>query len=180
MTLPEPVGVGYFPKRTASRPEWLQASTVREICSVSECISRGPADWVEKWLHNPLGFYDSEELGWQVVGPDRAGFAMYAYKAYPLEFADGEVNPWDVPVELQLQLSEFAFLGLDLVSRSTGHNFECSALSCNSGADEFPVNMFCLMDDAAAAYEACLEVSKGQYEPGPYHLLAVYRRRHGD
>jgi hypothetical protein len=178
-TLPDPVGVGYFPKRTQTRPEWLKASVVREICSVSECISSGPEGWIEKWLHNALGFYESEDLAWQVVGPDRGGFDMYAYKAYPLQFDDGAVGPWQAPVELQLELSEFVFLGFDLVSRSTANNFECSALSCNSGADEFPVNRFCLMDDSAAAFEACTVVSKGAYEPGPYHLLEVYRRRQG-
>lgn len=79
-------------------------------------------------------------------------------------------------MQLELDLSGFVFLGLDLVSRSTDSHFECSALSCNHGADDFPVNRFCLMDDSAAAYDACLTVSKGAYEPGPYHLLEVYRR----
>lgn len=179
MVLPDPVGVGFFPKRTQPRPERLKAGVVQEICSVSECISTGPPDWIQKWRHNDLGFYDNEPLAEQVVGPDREGFEMYAYKIYPLQFDDGRVEPWNVPVQLDLDLTEFESLGFDLVSRSTADTFECSALSCNSGADEFPVNRFCLMDDPAAAYDACAAVSEGKYEPGPYYLLQVYRRRQG-
>lgn len=91
MTFPEPVGIGYFPKRTQARPEWLKASAVQEICSVSQCISPGPEAWIQKWLHNELGFYDSTELAWKAVGPDGAGFEMYAYKAFPLQFDEGTV-----------------------------------------------------------------------------------------
>ena len=179
MTLPEPVGLGYFPKRTHARPEWLKASAVQEICSVSQCISPGPDDWIQKWLHNELGFYDTTELAWKVIGRDEAGFEMFAYQAYPLQFDEGAVQPWLVPVRVELDLSGFVFLGLDLVSRSSETHFECSALSCNHGADHFPVNRFCLMDDPIAAYDACMTVSKGGYEPGPYHLLEVYRRAPG-
>ena len=179
MTLPEPVGAGFFPKRTQRRPEWLHATIVEEVCSVSECISAGPKDWIENWLHNALGFYDSESLAWQVVGPDRAGFHMYGLRIYPLQFDHGAMRPWVSPVQLDLDLAEFDLLGLDVVSRSVADNFECSAMSCNNGADEFPVNRFCLIDDPATAYEACAAVSEGEYEPGPYYLLQVYRRRHG-
>jgi hypothetical protein len=180
MTIPEPVDAGYFPKRTVKRPEWLKASEVEEICSVSLCISDGPSDWIQKWLHNDLGFYDMQALAWQVVGPERTGFEMFAYRVYPLMFTEGEATAWQVPTHPTLDLSRFEFLGFDLANKTVGvSNFECSPLSCNGGAENFPVNKFCLMEELTAAYEACTAVSKGEYEPGPYHLLQVYRRKPG-
>jgi hypothetical protein len=152
---------------------------VDEICSVSNCISSGPADWIQKWLHNTLGFFDTEALAWQVVSDERAGFRMYAYEAFPIQFDEGRAMPWSVPVRVTLDLGDYTFLGYDAVSRTGDYNFDCSALSCNSAAVEFPVNECCLIDDVEEAYRACIAVSAGRYEPGPYHLLKVYRRNEG-
>ena len=180
MTIPEPVDAGYFPKRTVKRPDWLKASEVEEICSVSLCFSDGPSDWIQKWLHNDLGFYDTEAAAQKTIGPERSGFEMYAYRVYPLTFADGEAAAWQVPSQVTLDLSRFEFLGFDFANKTVGvSNFECSPLSCNSGAKEFSVNKHCLMEGLTDAYKACAAVSKGDYEPGPYHLFQVYRRRPG-
>jgi hypothetical protein len=62
--------VGYFPKRIMRRDSWLKAPAVREIWSVSECISKGPPDWINKWRHNDLWLYDTRALAESVVPPD--------------------------------------------------------------------------------------------------------------
>ena len=180
MMIPEPLDAGYFPKRTEKRPEWLKARGIEEICSVSPCISGGPSDWIEKWLHNDLGFYDNEDLAWQVAGTDRSGFEMYAYKIYPLMFAKGNASAWQVPTRVRLNLSGFDFLGFDMANKTDGvSNFECSPLSCNSCAEQVPVNKYCLVEEVTDAYRACLAFSTEEPEPGPYYLFQAYRRRPG-
>jgi hypothetical protein len=105
---------------------------------------------------------------------------VYAYKVYPLRFDAGEVQPWKVQTRVtELDLAGFAFLGFDIVSRSSDASFECSPLSCNGASDDFPVNRSCLIDDIDTAYNVAVEISRGKYEPGPYHLVEVYRRRQG-
>lgn len=178
MAIPEPVSVGYFPKVTRDRPDdWKGPDIVSQICSVSECISSGPDRWIEEWLHNQLGFFPSEDAALQVVDDPARNYAMYAYKAYPLEFDAGQVRPWTVPVTEKLELDGFEFLGLDPVSRSQGSGPECSPLSCNLAANDFRVNRYCLLEGSDYAYDVCLRISGGNYEPGPYYLFEVYRRK---
>jgi hypothetical protein len=57
--------------------------------------------------------------------------------------------------------------------------FECSPLSCNRAAENFPTNVFCLLDNEAEAYHAILEMSQAGsgVEPGPYYLFKVYRKK---
>src|SRR5688572_11170342 len=50
---------GYFPKRIEARPDFVKAPTVREICSVSDCISSGPKNWIDLWLHNEFGWFNT-------------------------------------------------------------------------------------------------------------------------
>ncbi|MGA2263991.1 MAG: hypothetical protein ABSH28_21480 [Acidobacteriota bacterium] len=182
MEIPEPIGIGYFPKTVTARPnEWAGPALVDEICSASECICSGPKGWMDKWQHNELGFFASEIAAKSVIEGDASMYQMYAYKIYPLEFDRGSAKPWRVPLEVKLVLvlEEFEFLGYDPISRLGGRQPEHSPLSCNCGANEFQVNRHCLFYDLEQAYGACIKISNGNYEPGPYYLLEVYRRRQG-
>ena len=176
-----PNGIGaehFYQKRAPTpRPDWIEAPAVHEVASVSSCISPGPEGWIERWRHNALGLYDDEATAWSVVGSDRSGFDLYAYRAYPIGLDAGAPSPWEVPVRVALDLEGFERLGIDLVTRSVSPFFECSALSCNDAAAEFSANRFCLIDDLEAAYAACAAVSRGGYEPGPHHLIEVWRKR---
>lgn len=80
--------------------------------------------------------------------------------------------PGDVP-------ADFEFLAYDVVSRSIADCYECSPLSCNAGASMFPVNEHCLVTWFDDAWKAFLIIGKNDdgYEPGPYYLFAVYRKR---
>ena len=139
MNLPNPVLVGFFPKITEDKPDGFDVPEVAEICSVSECISKGPHDWVNKWRHNILGFYDSETLARSVIDTNADEFDLYAYKLYPFQFDNGTVLPFKIPVCLEDKLVMYQFLGYDPVSKSTDF-FECSPLSCNYAAKKFSVN----------------------------------------
>ncbi len=175
-SLPTPIFVGFFPKHTERRPEGFAFPEVEEICSASACISQGPEDWVERWTHNTLGFFDTEALALDATEGDARAFDLYAFKVFPLQFHLGDSQAWEVPVCLPEFPAGYAFLGYDAVSRSAGSFLECSPLSCNYAAKEFAVNRHCLFDDLEEALAATKAISAGNYEPGPYVLCEVYRK----
>jgi hypothetical protein len=170
--------IGYFPKRTAHRPEWLQAAPIDEVCSVSECISEGPEGWIDAWKHNACWVYDTPELAASVVPEGEEGFEVYAYRQVPVCVADGEVRD-EPPAEVDAAplTDEFEWLGYDAVSRSISPMFECSPLSCCGAAESMPVNRHCLFETLEQALAGAREFSSGPWEPGPYLVVEVYRRR---
>ncbi|MCB0116944.1 MAG: hypothetical protein R2873_17830 [Caldilineaceae bacterium] len=168
--------IGYFPKRTAVRPPWVHADSVEEIASVSECISPGPSAQNEHWSPNEFGFFDSPAVAHAVLGDDAAEFDIYAYQLYPILVHQGAARPAQVtPPTVEPLDVNFHLLGYDAVSRSHGKNFECSPLSCNDAAREHEVTRDCLFANYDAALAGATEFSNGNYEPGPYYIVEVYR-----
>jgi len=174
-----PTLIGYFPKRTVRRPEWLKAAGVEEVCSVSTCISEAPKGWIDEWRHNEMFLYDNPDLAWSVVPePAQSEFDLYAYKLFSVMFEDGQRKPFDIPALHAVPLCDsFVCLGFDAVSRSAGAAFECSPLSCNYMAEEVAVNRHCLMDDQAIAFQKAAEFEARGCEPGPYFVVEVWRER---
>lgn len=172
-----PTLIGYFPKRTAKRPDQLNAPAVEEICSVSCCISEGPDEWIEKWLHNECWAFDTQELAWSVVPADeRATFDLYAYRMFPFRYEHGRAVEIELPsLQVEPMNTRFVRLGCDAVSRYGGAGFECSPLSCNYLAESHTVNRYCLLDSEADAHRFAIECSETEPEPGPYHLIEVWR-----
>ena len=176
-----PIFVGLFPKQTATAPDPLIPLGVMEVAAVSNCISAAPDDWIVQWKHNSLGFYDSEEIARSVIPSGaREPFDLYAYELFPMTYAD-ELEPLAVEPAPGAVPADYEFLGYDIVSRSIATFFECSLLSCNLAAQEFGANRHCLITELAPAYEAFLKMggSDAGYEPGPYFLFAVHRKRRG-
>ncbi len=178
MELREPVFVGFFPKVTQRTPAWLGVQSVREICSVSNCISDGPEGWIDHWEHNAHGFYDSEEQAQVVAAPNSEEFDLYAYHLFPMRCIGDVLEPVTIESAAAPPPVDYEFLGYDIVTKSVSDFFECSPLSCNYAAREYPVNQYCLIADRDQAYQALQEISRvGTYEPGPYYLFQVYRKR---
>ncbi len=175
------VFVGFFPKLTQPADAWLGNESVREVCSVSNCISAGPEDWVNQWQHNELGFYDSESLAQGVAGEAAHRFDLYAYRLFPVRCLTGAVEtfPLDTASTAAQHLPpDYTFLGYDIVTRASSSFFECSPLSCNAAAREYPVNQYCLIDDLDVAYKSLLAIcAQDVYEPGPYYLFEVHRKK---
>jgi hypothetical protein len=179
MNIPEPLLIGYLPKKVAKRPEWLNNPDVEEICSISEHVSELPTNyWLNKILskHNDWGLFDSEEIALSLFDETSVGFEVFAYRLFPLEFDEGKVTPVELKARLEDDLGNFIFLGFDSANE-IDHHFDCSALSCTSGATVFPVNRYCLFGDINIAYDATIIFSQGHYEPGPYYILEVYRKK---
>jgi hypothetical protein len=178
MSLSAAVFIGFFPKTTAPAPAWLGAPSVREICSVSECISAGPANWINHWKHNAFGFYHTEALAAEVIGPSSGQFDLYAYRLFPLRCLGQQIETISIDSPVNAVPEDFSFLGHDIVTKSGPDFFECSPLSCNKGAIKYEVNQFCLIGGQDEALKILQEISRdGSYEPGPYYLFEVYRKR---
>lgn len=171
--------IGYFPKRRTPAPEGLQAAGVDEICSVSECLAPGPEGWVEAWLHNAFGCYDSPDAAEHVAGDAEGEYEVFAYRLLPLRFSDGQAEPIGVaPAGISPLSPNFQSLGFDVVSKSLaqGLGFECSPLSCNLMATEVGVNRHCLVGDLETARMLAIRFSVEEPEPGPYYVVEVLVR----
>ncbi len=172
------VDAGYFAKVIEPTPDWLKCQSVREICSVSTCISSGADEWIDHWCHNELGWFNTIEDAWSVVpASERHRYRLFAYrltltrfrKGEPLEVAlPADVHPVPIP-------ATFRSLGYDAVSKSMESvlGFECSPLSCNSMAQEIPANEFCLFATEAAATDGAQAFSIQEPEPGDYYVVEV-------
>jgi len=179
MDLPTPVFIGFFPKITQPKPEWIKVVAINEIGSVSECISKGPNNWIQHWQHNALGFFDSERTAISLVTDNLKQYDIYAYEMFPFYVLDTLVNAIEINFQIGTVPLDYEFLGYDIVTKSMSDFFECSPLSCNRAAEDFTTNVFCLLDNETNAYRALLEMSKAGsgVEPGPYYLFKVYRKK---
>ena len=171
-----PTLIGYFPKKRITIPDLFKTAIVSRMASVSECIAPGPDDWVNQWRHNELFLFDTPELAASVIpkSPDDV-FDIYEYRAFPFRIDRDVRKPWDIDIQTPVLIGDdrLTVLGFDMVSRSTGSAFECSPLSCNGFADEWPTNDYCLIDDADTAIEYAHKLSVGNAEPGPYCVIRV-------
>ncbi len=170
--------IGYFPKIVVRRPEWLDnAPVVEEIYSVSNCFSESPPDWIDKWKHNEMWAYDTPELAWSVVSEEeRHRYTLFAYRILPRLFAEAGESAWEIPTLAVSALPEgFRSVGFDAVSRSCGSSFECSPLSCNHMAVNYPVNKYCLVENLETAIAMARDFTVKECEPGPYCVVEVFR-----
>lgn len=167
---------GYFPKRSVTPPRWMTPLGIKEVGSVSGCISGGPDDWIQAWKHNSWGFFDSPELAWSVVAErDRASFRLYAYQVHALESV-ADARPIRGPdADVRPLPESFRPIGFDVVSRGSGAFFECSPLSCNRLAQEIVTNAYCLLETRDDATGMALRAQSLNCEPGPYYVLEVFR-----
>lgn len=189
--LPEPTLIGYFAKPVMACPEGFNVPGVEEICSVATCMARGVVDWSSEFRQNELWLFDSPELAWSAVPEEtRRLCGLYAYRMFEVRYFQGKQVPSVIPEVNPMPLDgSFLKLGYDLVSRechtlvsrTCGGQFGHSPLSCNGLAKEVPTNRYCLLDtiEEAFAIAPTLEVP-GQPlrgEPGPYHIVEVWRQR---
>jgi hypothetical protein len=172
------IDAGYFAKRIEPKPEGLNAPGVVEICSVSNCISKGPEGWIGHWLHNGLGWYN-RLLDAAAVLPahDKSTHRLFAYRIYPMFFRNGGRQALVLPADVRPEPipDTFRSLGFDTVSRQTdaGFGFECSPLSCNAMAAECATNTHCLFGSVEDAIAGATRFSIAQPEPGDYYVIEV-------
>jgi hypothetical protein len=176
------IPVGYMAKCVSVRPEWIQAERVADIYSVSGCVSKDFADYINYWKHNGYWFFDSPEIVLQLGQQnsiDLRGTRLFFYEVYEVEFDDVE-SQWtsfkpepSFPTHVVVP-TEKALEGYDVVSFSLGISAECSPLSCNSLATEVETNQHCLLTSFERAQNLLEEGKFKNAEPGPYRIFAVY------
>jgi hypothetical protein len=173
---------GYMAKRVASKPDWLKANRVDDIYSVTGCISKDFADYINFWKHNGYWLFDSPEIIEQIAqehGIELAGTTMFYYEVYAQMY--DEVNKqWisygpEPSFTTTVHIPEHKVLaGFDVVNSVCRTSPECSLLSCNALADEIQTNAHCLLPDVETA-KSLLEAGRfNNAEPGPYRIYAVY------
>jgi hypothetical protein len=173
---------GYLYKFVATRPNWLGATAVVDIGSISGCISRPFADFVDHWKHNGYWLFDSPGIMEQIatdIGIDLSNATLFYYEVHEDEF-DGRTKLWrkfspetSFPTKVQEPRSKRC-LGYDVATFYAGSAPECSPLSCNALAAEQPVNEHCLLASFDQAKQALESGAFTNAEPGPYRIFAVY------
>lgn len=177
------IPAGYMAKFVAERPDWLDAASVKDICSVSGCISRCFADdYHDVWRHNGFWLFDSLDIIREIASKrsiDLVDTRFFYYEIHEREF-DNE------GLEEALQAPDLAFVtnvvvpeaktlrGFDVVTFFAGAGPECSPLSCNSLAVKLGVNQHCLFDSLD---EAIFRLKAGAFknsEPGPCRVFSVF------
>ena len=184
--------IGYLPKRTVNLTGDADAPRfqgVEEICSVSECFSKSPPEWVDCWLHN------TDTWLFDAPGAEREHYRLYGYRLLPTLFHDsGKETELTLPEIKAVPIpASFTRIGYDAIVhlteylRQVGHapeedstlSFGCSPLSCNHMAEEFPVNRYCLVDDRDTARAMARDFATGNCEPGPYCVVEVWTQGPG-
>jgi hypothetical protein len=172
---------GYMAKRILNKPKGFENTDLVDIYSVSSCMSKDFADYINFWKHNGYWFFDSPQIIQQIAKEhsiDLTGTQLFYYEAYNLEFCkDNEWKPFEPEASFTTNIKKPRLKdleGYDVVTFSCGNSAECSPLSCNGLANSIPVNKHCLLSSFDNAYQL-LENGKFQYsEPGPYRIFAVY------
>jgi len=182
------IAAGYQLKRIIPPPGWLVTAPthIRDVCSVSGCVNDNVVELGETFSDNPFGLANSSETLWSLAtegGADLEGAQLFYYTAFEKEL---ESDGWVFEPAEWKPLSEdcsgdgisspdgaaLRLLGFDVVVLDFG--LLHSPLSCNSVANENPVNEHCLFDGFEQAKDA---IDSGKFgegcEPGDYRIYAV-------
>jgi hypothetical protein len=176
------IDAGYFPKAITPRPDWLAAPSVIEICSVSLCVSSGPPDWIQQWIHNSFGWCNRVADVARLEPPtERGKYRVFAYRLHPEFHREGHALPVVIPEDVTPDPipSSFRRLGFDAVSHSMTDvlGLECSPLSCCGTAAALGANEWCLFPTLDAAVDAARTWSVGGAEPGDYYVVEVLEQQ---
>jgi hypothetical protein len=173
---------GYMFKKVVTRPDWLKADHIKDIYSVSGCISENFGDCIKYWQHNGYWLFNQPSDMDGILArecADRRGLRLFFYDVHELEYDETE-KVWSAFAPEASLVTSVArpasarLEGFDVVSFALGAGPECSPLSCNSMAQSNPVNEHCLFATFAAAKRALEDGTFDDSEPGPFRIFAVY------
>lgn len=176
------IPVGYMAKRVATNPDWLKTIRVKDIYSVSHCVSEDFADYINFWKHNGFWLFDSPQVIVDLAAEHNLSLGdvkFFYYKVYEQQCDEGD-SMWkpfgpeasfttrvEVPPQKRLE-------GYDVVSFWRQTAPECSYLSCNGMAEKIDVNEHCLISTFGEAKRLVESKVFENCEPGPCRIFAVY------
>jgi hypothetical protein len=169
-------------KKVVARPQWLEASAVDDLYSVSGCIAAYFADYIRFWKHNGYWFFDSVEAIRSAALEHSIALdhcKIFYYEVFEQEFND-ETDRWEFftreesfttavvpPAKKRLE-------GYDVVTFAVRSSPECSPLSCNGSAASVPTNRHCLLSSFDEARSTIEGGAFKNTEPGPFRIFAVH------
>jgi len=166
-------------------PDWPLASNVVDIYSVSGCLSRAFADYINFWKHNGFWLFDSPSIIEALArdnGIDLASTRFFYYEVHELQY-EPKLKQWlpffpNPDFKTQVAKPEDSVLeGYDIVNFYVGNAPECSPLTCNSASVDIDVNSHCLLKSFDIAKSLLEDGYCDNFEPGPYRIFAVYSTR---
>jgi hypothetical protein len=172
---------GYLYKAVSRRPEWMaSAPQVKEIYSVSGCISENFGDYIKHWKHNGYWLFDDPLVMHDIArdeGVDLRPMTLFYYEVFDQEFHE-TARTWSTlqlvaPAQVRSPAKK-TLHGFDVVTFSQNNAPECSPLSCNGLAGEVTVNARGLFETLAEAQVALESGVFERSEPGPFRIFAVY------
>lgn len=145
---------------------------------MSNCVSGGPDGWIDRWIHNELGWFNTVADARSVAPVGEANRCrIFAYRLFPSFYRRGQPEGVTIPADVNPEPlpAQFVSLGFDAYSKSMDSMLgpECSPLSCNAMAPEFKTNRHCLLDTLDEAAAAASRFSIEQPEPGDYYVAEV-------
>jgi hypothetical protein len=176
------IPVGYMAKQVAIKPDWLRTDRVRDIYSVSDCISDDFADYINFWKHNGFWLFNSPRIIVELAAENKIsldGVKFFYYEVY--EYQCYEDDPtWETfepeaSFTTHVEVPKQTYLeGYDIVSFYTQNAPEHSYLSCNRMAETVNVNAHCLIPTFEEARQLLDNKTFEHCEPGPCRIFAVY------
>ena len=173
---------GYMLKKIVLRPAGIEADSVIDIYSVSNCISPNLSNYESYWRHNGYWLFDTADIIASITegaGIDTAELTLFYYELFEQEFGD-QSHTWssivpDLNFPTAVAVPSVKLLqGYDVSTYSQRNKAECSPLSCCMLAAELSVNRHCLFDTFDEAKTALESGKFENSEPGPFRILAVY------
>lgn len=177
------IPVGYMAKVVRSKPEGEGFEGVEfiDIYSVSPCLSKDFADYIQFWQHNGYWFFDSPKIIQHIAQEhsiDLSATKIFYYEVFEKEFdQDAGEKTFKLEASFKTNVDHPRLKqleGFDVVSFSTGSAAGCSPLSCNYLANEINVNQHCLLSSFKEAHQLLQAGKFSDAEPGPYRIFAVY------
>lgn len=174
---------GYMFKKVAKKPSWLKTDSVKDIYSVSSCVSEDFDDyWINEWKHNGYWLFNSPEIMKAIAKKKDINLAkmqLFFYEVSEQQWNEDE-QKWEdyLPeesFETEVKLPQESRLeGFDIVSFLTKTAVECSPLSCNHLAQSIKVNEHCLLETYLEAVDLLNSGKLEDCEPGPYRIFKIH------
>jgi len=169
-------------KRVALKPEGIKSDGVIDIYSVSNCISKNFAEYINFWKHNGYWLFNSSQLI-EIVAKenalDLAGTKIFYYEVFELQFnaKETEWEPFNPEQSFETKVvvpKSRKLEGYDVVTFSVGTAPECSPLSCCNLASTIKTNQHCLTVNFEVTKKYVEEGHFNNSEPGPFRIFSVY------
>src|SRR5205814_49420 len=147
---------------------------VEDICSVTNCVSKDFADYINYRKHNGYWMFDSVHVIQRLAREHSIsleGCTFFYYEVFDREY-DDQIDTWQSflpessfglsvapPTSIRLE-------GYDVVTFSVHTSPECSPLSCNNLAAAIPTNHHCLLNTFENAKQLIESGAFDNSEPG--------------